>query len=192
MTALLLGWVGTVLILSFNVPQVWRTCVDGRTDGVPPMRAWVAIAVAVVWLGYGLAGGGLVQVVLNGATILLNLLLVVGLRGREAGRGTLLVAAAAVTTLALGAMGGRHAIGAVGAAVGSGVYLPQLLALRRTGSADGVSAVALALQVSGALCWLGYGLLRNEPEVWVPNAFVLLTVVWTQALLRTALVGARA
>ena len=184
MTALALGWVGTVLILAFNVPQVWRTCVLGRTEAVPPLRAWVAVAVAVVWLGYGLAGGGVIQVVLNGATILLNLLLAAGLRGRGSATGTLLVVGAALTTVSLGALGGLHAIGAFGAAVGSVVYVPQLLALRRARSADGVSPLALALQIGGALCWLGYGLLRREPEVCVPNAFVLATTAWTRVLLR--------
>lgn len=184
MTALVFGWIGTVLVLSFNVPQVYRTCVRGLTAGVPASRAWVAIAVATVWLGYGLSGGGTIQIVLNAATIALNVILLVGLRATRELPGLLLVLLSAVATLSL-AQVGMNAVGTVGAVIGSFVYLPQLLALRRTDFTIGVSNLALWLQFSSGLCWLTYGLLRTEAVVWVPNVFVLATTTWTVALLGT-------
>ncbi len=183
MTALVFGWVGTLLILSFNIPQVWRTCVLGHTAGVPTSRAWVAIAVATLWLGYGLAGGGVIQVVLNGATITLNVLLLAGLRATAERRGLLLVAVTAVLAFGLVDEGGKAAIGLVGAVVGAAVYVPQLLALRRSGPVDGVSRLALHLQLAGGACWLLYGGLREETVVWAPNVVVILTTAWTILLL---------
>ena len=183
MTALVFGWIGTVLIVSFNLPQVWRTCVQGLTSGVPTSRAWVAIAVATLWLGYGLAGGGVIQVVLNGVTIALNVLLLAGLRATTERRGLLLVAVTAVLAFGLVEQGGRAAIGLVGAVVGAAVYVPQLLALRRSGPVDGVSRLALLLQLASGLCWLLYGGLRRETVVWAPNVVVILTTALTILLL---------
>ncbi len=183
MTALVFGWIGTVLIVSFNLPQVWRTCVRGLASGVPSSRAWVAIAVATLWLGYGLAGGGVIQVVLNSATIALNVLLLAGLRAITERRGLLLVAVAAVLTFVLVEQGGMAAVGLVGAVVGAAVYVPQLLALRRSGPVDGVSRLALVLQLASGLCWLLYGGLRGETVVWAPNVVVIITTAWTILLL---------
>jgi hypothetical protein len=66
------AWVGTALIVTLNLPQVWRTCVHGRTAGVPASRAWVAIGVAMIWLGYGLYRSIAVQVVLNALVLAMN------------------------------------------------------------------------------------------------------------------------
>ncbi len=177
-----LGWTGTVCIITLNLPQVWRTCVHGRTAGVPASRAWVAIAVALVWLGYGLYGGGLVQVVLNGAVIFLNALLLTRLARGDWGR-TAGVVVVGLVVILLGGVGGREAVGLLGAVAGTGVCLPQMLALRAATRTDGVSALSLWLQAVGAVCWLSYGLLRSETVVWVPNVFVLATTFCTLALL---------
>lgn len=184
--ALALGWLATACVVGLNLPQVWRSCVHRRTDGLPAARFWVAGLVSVVWLGYGLYGGGLVQVVLNTTTVLLNAALLLALPAAR--RGTARWAPAAAATLlavvALGEAGGKEAVGVVGAVVGTVLYLPQLLALRhRHRGTDGVSDAALWLQGAGGGCWLGYGLLRSETVVWVPNVFVLLTTGATLVLL---------
>lgn len=185
-----LAWVGTACIVALNLPQVWRTCVRGRTAGVPAARAWVAIAVAVVWLAYGLYGGIAVQVVLNAAAIALN----AALLGRLATRSTATLlwlgglGATVAGTVLLHGVGGVLAVGVAGAVTGTGMCLPQLLALRGATGTDGVSAASLHLQAAGGACWLVYGLLRSEAVVWTPNVAVLLTTGWTLVLLR----GARA
>ncbi len=182
----LVGWVGTLLVLSMSLPQVWRTCIQGQVAGVPAARAWVAVSVATMWLGYGLYGGGIIQVVLNSGVIALNLALLTRLvRGVPTG-GAALVLAALALTVALGESGGKVAVGSVGAVIGAGVYLPQLLALRKHGPAGGVSALSLWLQGAGAACWMVYGLLRSEVVVWSPNVVLIATTAWTLVLLSAA------
>lgn len=186
-----LGWTAAACVVGLHLPQVWRTVVHGRSAGVPASRAWVAIGVALVWLGYGAFGGGLVQVVLNGTCLVLNGLLLRRLvpHRRHAVVGTALTALAAAAVLLVGSTAGMLALGVIGAVVGTVVYLPQLLALRAAVEVDGVSAVSLWLQgVSGA-CWIGYGVLRDEVVVWSPNVAVLLVTAWTLALLRVRRTG---
>lgn len=173
------AWVGTALIVTLNLPQVWRTCVQGLSAGVPAARAWVAIAVAEVWLGYGLYSAIAVQVVLNATVLLLNAALLTRLPRTRTRFWGLAVLATGLGVALLHAGGGTLAVGAAGALSGSLLCLPQLLAVRRTDAVDGVSRASLWLQTAGALCWLTYGLLRLETVVWVPNVFVLATTVAT-------------
>lgn len=186
--ALWLGWAATTCVIALHLPQVWRTCVRGRTAGVPSSRAWVAMAVSVMWLGYGLYGGGVVQVVLNGTTLVLNALLLArllpgrGVRPALAGLG--LVVASVLGVVGLGEWRGLFAVGVLGAVAGTVIYVPQLLAVRTATAVDGVSPVSLWLQGVSGSCWLGYGLLRDEVVVWTPNVFVLITTAWTLAVLR--------
>lgn len=186
--ALWLGWAATTCVIGLHLPQVWRTCVRGRTAGVPSSRAWVAMAVSVMWLGYGLYGGGVVQVVLNGTTLVLNAALLArllpgrGARPALAGLGLVVVSTAAV--VALGEAYGLVAVGVLGAVAGTVIYVPQLVALLRSTAVDGVSPVSLWLQGVSGSCWLGYGLLRDEVVVWIPNVFVLVTTAWSLAVLR--------
>lgn len=186
--ALALGWSATTCVIALHLPQVWRTCVRGRTAGVPSARAWVAMAVSVIWLGYGLYGGGVVQVVLNGTTLVLNAALLARLlpgRGvRAAVSGAVLLVLSVLAVVGLGERGGLVAVGVLGAVAGTVIYVPQLMALRRSLAVDGVSPVSLWLQGCSGSCWLGYGLLRHEAVVWTPNVFVLATTVWSLAVLR--------
>ena len=181
------AWVGTGFIIVLNLPQVWRTCVHGRTAGVPASRAWVAIAVAMSWLGYGLYREIAVQIVLNATAIALNAALLGRLTRTASPRRTLtwlaVLAAIGLAIVGLHGLGGAVAVGAVGAATGAGLCVPQLLAVRRTSSTDGVSRASLWLQAAGSGCWLTYGLLRSEAVVWLPNVAVLATTAWTLRLL---------
>jgi uncharacterized protein with PQ loop repeat len=181
-----LGWTAAACVVALHLPQVHRTVVQGRTAGVPSSRAWVAIAVSLVWLGYGLYGGGAVQVVLNGTCLALNGLLLTRLvrSRREALCGAALTGLGAAAVVAVGSTAGMLALGVIGAAVGTVVYLPQLLALRTAAHADGVSPLSLWLQGVSGSCWIGYGVLRSEAVVWAPNVAVLLVTAWTLVLLR--------
>lgn len=181
-----LGWTAAACVVGLHLPQVWRTVVHGRTEGVPAARAWVAIVVALVWFGYGVFGGGLVQLVLNGTCIVLNALLLRRLvpSRRHAAVGIALTVLAGAAVLVVGSVGGMLPLGVVGALVGTVVYLPQLLALRSAVEVDGVSTVSLWLQAASGSCWIGYGVLRDEVVVWSPNVAVLLVTAWTLALLR--------
>ena len=150
-------------------------------------KRWVAIGVSLVWLGYGLYGGGAVQVALNGTTLVLNGLLLVRLvpGRRHAVAGLLGTLLAATAVWWVGSTAGLLPLGVIGAAVGTVVYLPQLLALRTAHHVDGVSAASLWLQGVSGSCWIGYGVLRSEVVVWTPNVFVLLTTALSLLLLRS-------
>lgn len=182
----LLGWTAAACVVALHLPQVWRTLVRGRTAGVPAARGWVAVAVSLVWLGYGLYGGGAVQVALNTTTLALNGLLLVRLvrSRRHLLTGLLASALCGLGVVALGESTGLAGLGVVGAVSGTVLYLPQLLALRTTRDAGGVSAAALWLQGVSSACWIGYGLLRAEPAVWSPNVVGLVTTASTLLLLR--------
>lgn len=181
-----LGWCAAACVVALYLPQVWRTRVHGLTHGVPASRAWVAVCCCIVWCGYGLAGGGLVQVVLNVVLIALNLLLLSALV-RDLGAALPGLALVVGTTWAVGLLallGGKDLVGAAGAVSATVVYLPQALALRRPGAADGVSALSLQLQGLSGLLWVGYGGLRAEEVVWLPNLVVMGVTAWTLLLLR--------
>lgn len=181
-----LGWAAAACVVALYLPQVWRTRFQGVRDGVPASRAWVALACCVVWCGYGLAGGGLVQVVVNVVLAVLNLALLSALVAglRAALPGLALLAATTAGTALLAALGGKDLVGAAGAASATVVYLPQALALRRPGAAGGVSALSLQLQLLSGLLWSGYGGLRSEEVVWLPNLVVVVVSAWTLVLLR--------
>jgi uncharacterized protein with PQ loop repeat len=184
--ALLLGWAAAICVLAMNLPQVWRSRVRGLTEGVPASRAWVAMAVGLVWLGYGLAGGGAVQVVLNVVLLAVNAVLLSALVPdvNRAVPGVALLVGSALATAGLGAAGGMQAIGAVGALAATVLYLPQALALRTPGAAEGVSSLSLQLQLLSGLLWIGYGGLRAETVVWLPNLVVVGVSLWTLMLLQ--------
>jgi uncharacterized protein with PQ loop repeat len=186
MVALAFGWAAAVCVITLHLPQIWRSVVQGRIEGVPAARAWVVIAVSLLWLGYGLYGGGVVQIVLNGTVLVLNVLLVARLvpsrRHALVGGGLSVVAAAGV--LAVGEAYGRLPLGVVGAVAGTVIYVPQLLTLRRTHHVDGVSPASLWLQAVSGVCWIVYGGLRLEAVVVVPNLAVLATTAWSLVLLR--------
>lgn len=179
------AWVGTALIVTLNLPQVWRTCIKGLSAGVPASRAWVAIAVAEVWLGYGLYRSIAVQVVLNAIVLLLNVALLNRLPRALSRAWVAGLVATAIAVVGFHSLGGSLAVGTAGAVSGSLLCLPQLLAVRRTSNIDGVSRASLWLQAVGADCWLTYGLLRLETVVWIPNIFVLATTLATLAVLAT-------
>lgn len=184
--AFVLGCGAGACVLGMNVPQVWRSRVHGLTDGVPASRPVVAMAVGLLWLGYGLAGGGSIQVVLNVVLLALNAVLLGALVSDQdrALAGLALLVGSALGTVGLGLLGGKEAIGAFGAVTATVLYLPQALALRAPGAAQGVSALSLQLQLLSGALWIGYGGLRAETVVWLPNVAVVAVSIWTLALLR--------
>ena len=190
----LLGLSGTLLIIATTVPQTWRTCARGQTAGLPIGRPWVLVQISAAWLGYGLYGGGPFQIVTNvctglmGVAILLRLLPATPPAQR---RNRWWVGSTAGVLLAigwLGQTGGQEGVGLLAAAMSIIICGPQLLILLRHPHLDstGVSRASCWLQLAGCASWCGYGLLRGEPPVWLPNLIILPTVAWTLVLLRQA------
>jgi len=61
---------------------------------------------------------------------------------------------------------------------------PQPLRLARSGVADGVSPLSALNGLIAAVSWLVYGLLVDDPVVWIVSLVAVLPGVWTVAMLR--------
>lgn len=72
--------------------------------------------------------------------------------------------------------------------VASGVFLarltPQPVRLARSGVADGVSALAALNALIAAVAWLVYGLVVDDPVVWVVSLLAVIPGLWAVVLLR--------
>jgi MtN3 and saliva related transmembrane protein len=64
-------------------------------------------------------------------------------------------------------------IGTGAALVSTVSFLPQAWKIIRTRNTSGISTGMYAMTVAGFLLWLGYGLLRGEWPLIVPNAICL-------------------
>ena len=49
-----LGFLAAALSISLVWPQVWRSCRHGRTVGLSPTSAWLAVSLNACWLTFGL------------------------------------------------------------------------------------------------------------------------------------------
>ena len=64
-------------------------------------------------------------------------------------------------------------IGTFAALVSTVSFVPQAWKIIRTRNTSGISTGMYAMTVAGFLLWLGYGLLRGEWPLIVPNAICL-------------------
>jgi uncharacterized protein with PQ loop repeat len=172
--AWILGWVGAVLAVGFNLPQAYRSCVRGLTAGLPPARLWLSLQNSTLWLLYGLAGAGAVQVFGNlvNSLIGISLLVVVYRVTPLARRKAPVWGALLVTVVSSGAVlahfAGPAAVGAVAACATILPGLPQLVALLRDPDVSGLSPVSTVLGLACNAAWFGHGVLAGEAAVWVP------------------------
>lgn len=188
------GCLAGALSLAVSVPQVWTTCVRGRTAGLPASRFWLSALQSLCWLVYGVVAPDPTQVVVNlvcGAMAMA--LLAAVLRGVPGERRTVApwtgVTAGWLVLCAGGALlDGPVAVGVLGALVGLGVHVPQLLhLLRHPGAAtDGVSRAATLVAMAAAAAWATYGGLRGELLVLLPAAVGLVLLTWSLVALRRA------
>lgn len=60
-------------------------------------------------------------------------------------------------------------------------FVPQVLKTLHTGSTEGISILMYSTFVMGILLWLVYGILKNDPPIYLANSLtlVLATVVLT-------------
>jgi uncharacterized protein with PQ loop repeat len=199
-----LGFSAAALSISNIWPQVWRSCRHGRTLGLSPTSSWLAVALNLCWLTFGLLIGDPAQIVTNAVvgaanTAVLAALLLAqpDLRSRR----TLLRTAAGAAGLAALALGSLTAVavlhvaavtvtaslGSVITLVGMAAALPQLLGILFDRSRDlsGMSPARWHLGAVSCASWVGYGCLLGQPMLALSAGFGLLCAVATCAVLWT-------
>jgi uncharacterized protein with PQ loop repeat len=185
-----LGCLAAALSIAVVWPQVWRSCRHRRTLGLSPTSAWLAVALNVCWLTFGVLTGDPAQMITNavvgtGNTAVLVALLLSQPRLRTrrvllrtAAGGVGLVAFAGASLLAVAVLGARPAavaatLGAINALVGSIAALPQPLRLLRDRAQDvsGLSVARWRLGAGACASWTSYGWLGHQPAVWLGAGF---------------------
>ena len=173
----------------FGLTQLHRTFKTRSVDGVSAF-SWFAMAVnAGLWTVYGVRTGSAQQILANTPWVLTSL--VVGaLLARSRGL-------PAVGGILLGLLGlpfgvfvngfGAAGVTVLGVLLLLGIGVPQILLLRRSVGAEGVSLVGWVLACAAASCWTVHGLLASEPAVYLCSTLGLTLNV----LVVAALLGAR-
>jgi uncharacterized protein with PQ loop repeat len=199
-----LGFLAATLSIAVIWPQVWLSCRHGRTRGLSPTTAWLAVGLNSCWLTFGLLVDDTAQIATNavvgaGNTAVLAALLLTQPRLRtrpvllRTAAGSAGLAALAAGSLAAVAVRGADAA-VVGAALGSVVTLvgvaaalPQLLGILfdRTRDLSGMSPARWYLGAGSCASWVGYGRLAGQPSIWLSAGFGLLCAVVTCAVLRS-------
>lgn len=201
----LLGFLAACFSILLTWPQVWMSCVRGRTSGLSATACWLAAALNVGWVTYGLIIGDGVQVATNGVCGVANTAVLVSLLAQQptlrtpgavlatSGGALALLAAAATAAVAAGLpqVGPEVAGGAFGgvlAAVGIAACLTQPVSLLRDRAQDlsGLSMTRWRLTVVASSSWLGYGLLTGQPAVWASSVVGLLAALTVCTLLAQA------
>lgn len=200
----LLGWFGAALSIVLPWPQVWRSCIQGRTSGLSVAACWMGVAMPVGWITYGLLTGETVQIVTNVVTgsAGLGVLSAVLIRNSDvrtarklatsaAGAVAILTAAAVTGTVAgLTTVTGTQAATVLGillalASIVSAVPQPLSLLRDRTQDMSGLSPLRWRLAAGSTASWLAYGLATGQPAVWLSAtvgltaAAIVCWVLWT-------------
>ncbi|WP_104525263.1 SemiSWEET transporter [Blastococcus atacamensis] len=184
-----LGVVASTVSIALVWPQLWLSCRHRRTVGMSPTGTWLAVALNVCWLVFGILTGDLAQIVTNAVvgaanTALLGALLLTqpALRARAA---LLRTASGAVCLMAFAAgsaavvvvLGADPAVlagplGATASLVGAAACLPQPLSLLRDRTQDvsGLSPSRWVLGAGSSAAWTAYGLALGQPAVWLSAA----------------------
>jgi uncharacterized protein with PQ loop repeat len=200
----LLGWAAAALCVLLSWPQIWLSCVKGRTLGLSATACWLATALNACWFVYGILLGDTVQIATNLVCGAGNLAILVALLAHQPGlrsRRTLVTTgwgAAALLVAAAGAMAATEVpgisparaaatLGAVTSAVGIFSYFPQLLALLRERGQDlsGMSRTRWWLAAGSSALWTSYGVAVGQPAVWTLSAFGLVCNLTVCYLLAT-------
>ena len=198
------GFLAAALSISNIWPQVWRSCRLGRTQGLSPTSSWLAVALNLCWLTFGLLIHDPAQVVTHavvgtGNTAVLAALLIARpeLRSRRvlartaagaAGLAALAAGGAAtVTLLGVAASSVATPLGSVVTLVGMAAALPQLLGILfdRNRDLSGMSPARWYLGAASCTCWVSYGWLLHQPTMWLSAGFGLVCAVATCMVLRT-------
>jgi uncharacterized protein with PQ loop repeat len=197
-----LGFLAAALSITVVWPQVWLSCRHGRTLGLSPTSSWLAVALNLCWLTFGLLIADPAQILTNsvvgaGNAAVLGALLIAQpqLRSRRmllrtaAGAAGLaaLAAGSLASVVLLGADRAAVAatLGSVISVVGVVAALPQLLSLLfdRTKDLSGMSPARWRLGAGSCASWVSYGWLVDQPTVWLSAGFGLCCALITCVIL---------
>ncbi|MDP5183481.1 SemiSWEET transporter [Blastococcus sp. BMG 814] len=198
-----LGILAATLSIAVVWPQVWLSCRHRRTLGLSPTSAWLAVALNLCWLAFGLLSGDPVQIVTNAvvgagnAAVLVALLLT---QPRLRAPRVLLRTASGAVVLAALATGGPATtgllgtdpaaaaalLGGVASVVGAAAALPQPVSLLRDRTQDlsGLSPARWWLGSGSCAAWTGYGWCVDQPMVWLSAGIGLCCALVVCGMLR--------
>ena len=179
------GFLGAALSMSIAWPQVYRSCVQRRTNGLSATACMLSVAMPAGWVTYGLLIGDQLQVVTNSVAMLTGLAILIALLVAQpqlrSGR-ALLISAGSAGAMLLATLGTAAAaalpqvtgaqaaalLGTILAAVSFVSAIPQPLALLRDRTQDlsGLSVLRWRLAAAACASWLVYGLGAGQPAVW--------------------------
>jgi uncharacterized protein with PQ loop repeat len=187
------GLLGAALSMSIAWPQVYRSCVRRRTNGLSATACMLSVAMPLGWVAYGLLIGDRFQVVTNTVSASTGLAILIALlaarpdarSGRAllasagAAAGVLLVVLCTAASAALPQVTGPRAAAMLGTALAAVSFVsavPQPLALLRDRHQDisGLSPLRWTLAAAACGSWLAYGIGVSQPAVWA-SALVGLT-----------------
>jgi uncharacterized protein with PQ loop repeat len=199
-----LGFLAAALSISVTWPQVWRSCRLGRTLGLSPTGSWLAVALNLCWLTFGLLIGDSAQILTNAVVGVGNTAVLAGLLMAQPhlrSRRMLLrtaPGAAGLAALAAGSVAGVALLGADPAAVavtlssiigliGAAAALPQPLSVLRNRTQDmsGLSPARWRLGAGSCASWVSYGWLIDQPSIWLSAGFGLCCALVMCVILRT-------
>lgn len=180
----ILGLACIVGTSAFKWPQAWKARLPGLTQGVSRRGSIYGLVAALLWIGYGIDRGDSAVVTANISVAVASILVVVALRRDGAlVLGALATAVVGAASLVAGlSLVSGLGLGLVAIALTiSGMAAQTWVVLRRGASVDGVSTATFALLTAVALLWIGYGMLRGDPLVVLPNLVMApcaATVAW--------------
>jgi uncharacterized protein with PQ loop repeat len=199
-----LGFLAAALSIANTWPQIWRSCRHGRTLGLSPTGSWLAVALNLCWLTFGVLIGDLAQILTNAvvgagnAAVLFALLIAQPhLRSRRmllrTAPGAAGLAALAAGSAAAVALLGAHpaavavSLSSVISLVGAAAALPQPLSLlmNRTQDLSGLSPARWRLGAGSCASWTTYGWLIDQPSVWLSAGFGLCCALVMCVILRS-------
>lgn len=179
-----LPWILMVTSTVLAFPQIWMSCIRGRTQGLDLTACLLAPTLSAAWLIFGLLTGDMLQITVNAMTLSCNAAILLALLMRRPdtrsapmlirslplpvllGVAVLAMSSLAVTGLLSFAVAGS-AVGMVTVAFSFVALVPQPVALLRDRTQDmsGISLGRYALTVLSNTLWTAYGLLIASPIV---------------------------
>ncbi len=174
-----LGVLSPVLTVARGVPQAFRSYRSDAVGGVSEGTWLLLMAVAELWLAYGLLFDVPAETAANvpnallATSIAVRVAILRGSLARGVASVALLSAAAAAVALTGLDKNLRWVLSVVAVGSSLGLYLPQLARVLRDDDVAGISTATWLLALLNSISWGAYGLLIHNVPVWLPSAVLV-------------------